>query len=118
MRIFGFPAAVIAVVACAALAGCGGSGGADRPDQDASLLLDFTPNGVHAGIYSAVRRGYDEAEGVHLHVRTPGPGTDAAKLLLTGRVTFAVLDLHDLAIARAKGRDLVGVLALVQRPLA
>ena len=29
-----------------------------------------------------------------------------------------MLDLHDLALARSKGRDLVGVMALVQRPLA
>src|SRR4051812_48687661 len=109
----------IAVALVLALAGCGASsGGGDRPDRDATLLLDFTPNGVHAGIYSAVRRGYDQAEGVRLHVRTPASGTDNAKLLLAGRAQFAVMDLHDLAIARAKGADVVAVLALVQRPLA
>ena len=45
---------------CAALlvlAGCGGTSGGDRPNQEASLLLDFTPNGVHAGIYLATPRG-------------------------------------------------------------
>ena len=31
---------------------------------------------------------------------------------------FALLDIHDLALARQQGRDIVGVLALVQRPLA
>src|SRR5436190_9847477 len=108
----------LVAAACLALAGCGSGGGEDRPDKDATLLLDFTPSGVHAGIFSAVRRGYDEAEGVRLRVRTPPSGADATKLLLAGRVNFAVLDIHDLAIARAKGRDLVGVLALVQRPLA
>jgi putative hydroxymethylpyrimidine transport system substrate-binding protein len=40
------------------------------------------------------------------------------KLLLSGRAQFAVLDIHDLAIARQRGRDVVGVMALVQRPLA
>src|SRR3954467_11489554 len=109
---------IAALAVLLALAGCGGSGGTDRPEKDATLLLDFTPNGVHAGIFSAVRRGYDEAEGVHPRVRTPGSGADTTKLLLAGRVDFAVLDLHDLALARAKGRDVVGVLALVQRPLA
>jgi ABC-type nitrate/sulfonate/bicarbonate transport system substrate-binding protein len=99
------------------LAGCG-QASSDAPNRDATLLLDFTPNAVHAGIFSAVRRGYDEAEGVKLHVRTPPSGADATKLLLAGRVDFAVLDIHDLALARAKGRDIVGVMALVQRPLA
>jgi putative hydroxymethylpyrimidine transport system substrate-binding protein len=101
-----------------ALSGCAGRTGEDRPNRSATLLLDFQPNGVHAGIYSAVQRGYDEAEGVHLNVRVPASGADATKLLLAGRTQFAVLDLHDLAIARAKGRDVVAVMALVQRPLA
>jgi ABC-type nitrate/sulfonate/bicarbonate transport system substrate-binding protein len=40
------------------------------------------------------------------------------RLLLSGRAQLAILDIHDLAIARERGRDLVGVMALVQRPLA
>ncbi|MCW2999749.1 MAG: transporter substrate-binding protein [Solirubrobacterales bacterium] len=113
--------AAVALAACAPLLllGCG-SGGSDagRPNQAATLLLDFQPNAVHAGIYLATARDYSGAEGVHLEVQVPGTGTDAARLLLSGRAQFAVLDIHDLAIARAKGRDLVGVMAIVQRPLA
>ncbi|MCU1677734.1 MAG: transporter substrate-binding protein [Frankiales bacterium] len=101
------------------MAGCGtGAPDAGRPDEAATLLLDFQPNAVHVGIYTAVARDYTGAEGVHLTIRVPGSGTDAAKLLLSRRVQFAVLDIHDLAIARAKGRDLVGVMAIVQKPLA
>jgi putative hydroxymethylpyrimidine transport system substrate-binding protein len=81
-------------------------------------VLDFTPNAVHAGIYSALARDYDEGEGVQLHVREPSSSTDSVKLLLSGRADFAILDIHDLAIARAKRRDIVGVLAIVERPLA
>jgi ABC-type nitrate/sulfonate/bicarbonate transport system substrate-binding protein len=99
------------------LNGCG-TGQPDRPLTDATLLLDFTPNGVHAGIYSAVTRGYDDAEGVHLRVRQPSSSTDAVKLLLSGRTDFAVLDIHDLALARQQGRDIVGVMSIAQRPLA
>jgi ABC-type nitrate/sulfonate/bicarbonate transport system substrate-binding protein len=106
------------LLAALALAGCGSSSGADRPNQDASLLLDFTPNAVHSGIYLAKQRGYDEAEGVTLDVRAPGASTDAPKLLEAGRVDMAILDIHDLALARARGADLVGVMAVVQRPLA
>jgi putative hydroxymethylpyrimidine transport system substrate-binding protein len=100
-----------------ALAGCG-SGSSDRPNQEATLLLDFTPNGVHAGIYLATARGYDEAEGVELDVRTPSASTDALRLLQGGRADMAILDIHDLGLARQQGRDIVGVMALVQRPLA
>ena len=81
-------------------------------------MLDFTPNAVHAGIYLALDRGYDEAEGVHLTLRKPGASTDALKLLESGRADMAILDIHDLGLAREHGADLVGVMAVVQRPLA
>ena len=101
------------------LAACGSSGDSGtQPDENATLMLDFTPNAAHAGIYSAVAHGFDTAEGVHLHVRVPGSSTDAVKLLLSGRTQFSVMDIHDLALAGAKGRDLVAVMAIVQRPLA
>jgi putative hydroxymethylpyrimidine transport system substrate-binding protein len=106
------------LVALLALAGCGGSAETDRPDEPATLLLDFTPNAVHSGIYVAKARGFDEAEGVRLTIRKPGASTDALKLLQGGGADMAVLDIHDLGLAREKGRDLVGVMALVQSPLA
>jgi len=99
------------------LAGCGAAGQV-TPDADETLLLDFQPNAVHAGIYLAVERGYDEAEGVNLTIQRPGASTDALKLLQAGRADAAILDIHDLGLARERGADLVGVMALVQRPLA
>jgi ABC-type nitrate/sulfonate/bicarbonate transport system substrate-binding protein len=106
------------LAAAALVCGCGSTSGGDRPDQDASLLLDFTPNAVHSGIYLATSRGYDEAEGVNLHVQVPGASTDALKLLQSGRTDMAILDIHDLGLARERGADIVGVMALVQKPLA
>jgi ABC-type nitrate/sulfonate/bicarbonate transport system substrate-binding protein len=100
------------------IGGCGGASGVDRPNEEATLLLDFAPNAVHAGIYLATARGYDEAEGVRLEVRRPGASTDALKQLQTGRADLAILDIHDLGLARERGRDVVGVYAIVQRPLA
>ena len=100
------------------LAGCGGGGENDRPDEPATLLLDFTPNAVHSGIYVAQARGFAQAEGVQLTIRKPGASTDALKLLQGGGADMAILDIHDLGIAREQGRDLVGVMAVVQSPLA
>lgn len=81
-------------------AGCGGTTGEDRPDRTVTLLLDGRPAGVHAGIYSAARRGYDEAEGVRLRIRPPRrprPGE------------LAIVD-------PARARGLVAVMAITQRP--
>jgi len=97
-------------------AGCGA--GEDRPERPATLVLDFAPNAVHAGIFVAKAHGFDDAEGVSLRVRTPSASTEGLKLLLAQRADFAILDIHDLAIARQQGRDIVGILPLVQRPLA
>ncbi len=101
-----------------ALAGCGASDDQAAPEQAATLLLDFQPNAVHTGIYTAVARGYDDALGVNLRIRVPSDSTDAVKQLVSRSTTMAILDIHDLAIARERGRDLVGVMALVQEPLA
>jgi putative hydroxymethylpyrimidine transport system substrate-binding protein len=115
--------ALAACVLALAAAGCGsGTSTAQtvgRPQaKDATLILDFTPNAVHTGIYAALAQHYDRDEDVHLHVIAPTASTDSIKLLETGRVNFAILDIHDLAIARERHEDLVGVMAIVERPLA
>ncbi len=92
------------------LAACGGG----ETGREATLALDFQPNAVHAGIYAAEREGGD----VNLEVRVPGASTDSLKLLAAGRADMAVVDIHDLGLARERGSDVVGVGALVQRPLA
>jgi ABC-type nitrate/sulfonate/bicarbonate transport system substrate-binding protein len=119
VRLHRIVTATVIVAVAAALGACGGGGDSeDRPGRAASLILDFTPNAVHAGIYLALDRDFDDAEGVDLKVHAPSSSSDSVKLLLGGRAQLAILDIHDLALARAKGRDVVGVMAIVQRPLA
>jgi putative hydroxymethylpyrimidine transport system substrate-binding protein len=86
--------------------------------KDATLVLDFVPNAVHTGIYAATSKGWYADAGVDLAVQAPGESSDAPKLLAAGRVEFAILDIHDLGLARQRGIDLVGVAPIVQRPLA
>ena len=112
--------AATALIACL-LAGCGSdssSTSSAAPARSATMILDFTPNAVHAGVYSALAQHYDRRHGVRLHVIAPTASTDSIKLLETGRVDFAILDIHDLAIARQQGQDIVGVMAIVERPLS
>lgn len=89
-----------------------------RAVEKVDVALDFTPNAVHAPIYSAVRTGADRAEGVEIVIRKPGSGPDALKLVASGKVDLGILDIHDLAIAQEKGVDVVGIGALVSKPLA
>jgi NitT/TauT family transport system substrate-binding protein/putative hydroxymethylpyrimidine transport system substrate-binding protein len=110
-------ALLAAVLTLAGAAGCGGGAEPGAP-QGATLMLDFTPNAAHTGIYAAQSRGYYEDAGVDLQVRQPGDPGSVPKLLAAGRVDFAILDIHDLGIARGQGLDIVGTMAIVQRPLA
>jgi putative hydroxymethylpyrimidine transport system substrate-binding protein len=108
----------IALAACV-LAGCGSGASATGPStRDATLILDFTPNAVHAGVYAAIAQHYDRDLGLRLHVIAPTATTDSIKLLEAGRVDFAILDIHDLAIAREHGQDIVGIMPIVERPLS
>jgi NitT/TauT family transport system substrate-binding protein/putative hydroxymethylpyrimidine transport system substrate-binding protein len=111
------PAALAALGALViAAAGCGGGGAGGVPTV--VVGLDFTPNAVHAPIFEAARAHLDRRAGVRLRIRTPGSGPDTLKLIAAGRIDMGVLDIHDLGIARQRGLDLVGIAALVQRPLA
>jgi putative hydroxymethylpyrimidine transport system substrate-binding protein len=97
---------LLAVLAC--LGACGGGDSSGGAEEAGTLALDFQPNAVHAGIYAAGG----------LEVRVPAASTDSLKLLAAGRSDMSVVDIHDLGLAREQGADVVGVGALVQRPLA
>lgn len=84
------------------LAACG------EAEPPVTVALDFTPNPVHAPIFAA--------EG--LRIQKPGSGPDGLKLVTAGKADLALLDIHDLAIAREQGTDVVAVGALVGKPLA
>jgi putative hydroxymethylpyrimidine transport system substrate-binding protein len=114
----GAVALLAAVLLLAGLAGCDGGGAEPGVPKGAMLVLDFTPNPVHSGIYAARAEGFYAEAGVGLQIEQPGESTDAPKLLAAGRADFAILDIHDLGIARERGLDLVGVMPIVQRPLA
>jgi NitT/TauT family transport system substrate-binding protein/putative hydroxymethylpyrimidine transport system substrate-binding protein len=110
------------------LAGCGGSDGGSASDDRAAtttaapttlnLTLDFAPNAVHTGLYVAQERGLFRDRALDVKIRVPGSGADGAKLLSAGRTDLAIMDIHDVALARQEGADLVAVGAVVQRPLA
>ncbi len=111
-------ALLAAALLLAGAAGCGGGGAEPGAPDGATLVLDFTPNAVHSGIYAAQREGFYRDAGIDLAIRRPGESTDAPKLLAAGRAEFAILDIHDLGIARERGLEPVGLMPIVQRPLA
>src|SRR6201996_6546803 len=51
----------------------------------ATLILDFTPNAVHAGIYRALAAGYYRKENIDLSVVPPSSTSSTLSLIAAGR---------------------------------
>lgn len=83
----------------------------------ATLVLDFVPNAVHAGIYRAVAAGYYEDRNLDLEIVEPTSTADTLKLIDAGKADFGIADGIDVAGQIDAGADARGILALVQRPL-
>ena len=81
------------------------------------ILLDWTPNTDHAGLYAAVAQGYFRAAGVQAQIEVPSDATDALEEVAAGKVDFAISYEPDVLLARAQGIPVLSVMALVDRPL-
>jgi putative hydroxymethylpyrimidine transport system substrate-binding protein len=82
-----------------------------------TLILDFTPNAVHAGVYRALAAGYYRREGIDLQVIQPTSTQETLKLIDAGKAQFGLADGSDVAGLIDAGGDAQAVMALVQRPL-
>lgn len=91
----------------------GTSGGATK---DATLVLDFIPSAVHAGIYEAKAEGYYEDNGINLKIIEPTSTADTLKLIDAGKAQFGIADGIDLANQIEEGREAKGIMAILQRP--
>jgi putative hydroxymethylpyrimidine transport system substrate-binding protein len=116
------PLSALVTVLCALVfSACGGSGAQTAPSPSkpapVTLVLDFVPNAVHAGIYRALAAGYYRQAGLQLRVVAPGATQDPVALVEAGRAQFGLSDGSDLATAIAHGGGAQAVLAIAQRPL-
>lgn len=103
------------------LSACGGDDNSSSGDggggtQAATLVLDFVPGPVHAGIYRAVTQGYYADEGIDLEIIEPTSTADTLKLIDAGKADFGIADGIDVASQIADGRGAKGIMALTQRP--
>jgi putative hydroxymethylpyrimidine transport system substrate-binding protein len=83
----------------------------------ATLILDFTPNAVHAGIYRALAAGYYRRENIDLQVEQPSATVEPLSLVDAGRAQFGLADGSDVASEIAGGGRDEAIMAIVQRPV-
>jgi putative hydroxymethylpyrimidine transport system substrate-binding protein len=115
----GVRAALALTVALAAVAigACGekSEGGGDPASFD--LALDFYVNPDHAGIYTALERGYFEDAGLDVRPQVPSDPAAPIKQVAAGRVDLAISYEPEVLLAQDQGLGVVAVAALVQEPL-
>jgi putative hydroxymethylpyrimidine transport system substrate-binding protein len=124
---------LLAAVATAAT-GCGGgdSTGTAAKDEGSTplhwtLVLDYQPNAVHAGLARALQAGYFKEAGIALRVIAPSSTSDALTQVGRGKAEVGLADLidasrrNDRAVQKASGdaSDPVALVgAIVQEPLS
>lgn len=109
---------VLGLIAPMFLVACGDGETDDSAvaNREVELVLDFIPNGVHAGIYRAIAAGYYEDEGIDLEVVRPSSTGDTVRLVVAGKADFGLADGLDLARQISLDRDARAVMAILQRP--
>ena len=104
--------------ACAlALESCAGNASTPQSSpqrQSVSVVLDWTPNTNHSGVYLAMARGYYEQEGIDVDI-LPYSEAGSASVLLGGGADFAFEGAYSVISGRARGDEMTMVFNLQQQ---
>jgi ABC-type nitrate/sulfonate/bicarbonate transport system substrate-binding protein len=110
-------------LAALALAACGsdkssttaetGSGSSGGKTEKVTVVLDWTPNTNHSGLYLAQQRNYYKDAGLEVEILQPDQN-GADQQLAAGNATFAVSVSENIIPARAQGIPLVSIAAIIE----
>lgn len=89
-----------------------GSKTAEKP-RDVKIVLDWSPNTNHTGLYVAKEQGYYEEEGLNVDIVLPGAG-GADAMVASGEVPFGVSVQESVTQGRIQGVPLVSIAAVIQ----
>ncbi|GAA0307207.1 ABC-type nitrate/sulfonate/bicarbonate transport system substrate-binding protein [Gracilibacillus halotolerans] len=96
------------------LAACGG--GEETTDTeltDVTLVLDWTPNTNHTGIYVAEENGYFEEQGINVDIIMPGE-SGPEQTVASGQAEFAISAQETVTEARVQDIPIVSIGAIIQ----
>lgn len=111
----------LALAVIVALGACGGDddtatslGQPSAPEaRDVTLVLDWTPNTNHGGIYLAEANGWYTEAGIDLEIIQPGEA-GALQAIAAGNAEFAISVQEQIVPAQIEGVPVVSVGAIVQ----
>jgi len=116
-------AIALAVLFAASCGGKGGGGNGEHPDkggnrdegglQKVTLVLDWTPNTNHTGLYVARDKGYYAEEGLDVSIILPGEA-GAEQMVASGNADFGVSYQEAVTLARSEQVPIVSIAAVIQ----
>jgi len=96
---------MISILSLTILAGCAKKEVSENLLEKVTLILDWTPNTNHTGIYVAKDLGYYEEVGIDLEIVQPSSGS-SLQLLAANQGDFAISYQEDLTYARTSDNPL------------
>ncbi|TCS95907.1 ABC-type nitrate/sulfonate/bicarbonate transport system substrate-binding protein [Hazenella coriacea] len=78
-----------------------------------TVVLDWTPNTNHTGLYVARDQGFFKDAGLDVKIIQPGEA-GSEKMIATGQAEFAVSNQESVTQARAQGVPIVSIGAIIQ----
>jgi ABC-type nitrate/sulfonate/bicarbonate transport system substrate-binding protein len=85
----------------------------NNPNQKVIVLLDWSPNTNHTGIFAAKEKGFFERENLEVTILQPAEA-DNVQAVASGRADFAISSQEAVTLARAKDIPLVSIAAIIQ----
>ncbi len=113
----------LALLASFVIAGCSNSQSSDQTKETktnegtalkkVTVVLDWTPNTNHTGLYVAKDQGYFKEEGLDVDIIMPGEA-GADQLVASGKADFGVSYQESITQARIQDVPLVSIAAVIQ----
>jgi len=88
-------------------------GDAEQPLTKVKVVLDWTPNTNHTGLYVARDKGFFAEQGLDVEIVQPGEG-GADQMVATGAAEFGVSYQESITLARTNEVPIVSLAAVIQ----
>ncbi|MGG3891068.1 ABC transporter substrate-binding protein [Metabacillus fastidiosus] len=93
-----YSASAVAIISLLAISGCGAENETAGQFEKTKVILDWTPNTNHTGLYVALEKGYYEEEGLDVEIIQPSESTTVT-LVAAGKGDFGVSFQEDVTYA-------------------
>ncbi|MFS0784631.1 ABC transporter substrate-binding protein [Bacillus sp. 1P06AnD] len=108
---------LVLLAALLVLAGCSSTKEQSSEKKDGlkkvTVVLDWTPNTNHTGLYVAKEKGYFKEQGLDVDIIKPGEA-GADQLVASGKADFGIGYQEGLTQARTQGVPIVSIAAIIQ----